>query len=141
MYLQRAFHRYIGFGQVWCTDCHVSASAMYQQVLRCTPIEDSNRWFFLHQLACLLSMRFHQTGQIVDVEDAIMFSRHLTYVLHLIPQDHTCNHLGNCLSDQFQQLGQLEDVEEAILLHNEALTLHPSPHLHRSDSLNDLAKF
>ncbi|KZP02933.1 hypothetical protein FIBSPDRAFT_808230, partial [Athelia psychrophila] len=77
----------------------------------------------LNNLANALATRFQNTGQMVDLEEALAHHRD---ALELRPPGHpdrpgSLNNLANALNIRFQNTGQMTDLEEAIMHHRDAL--------------------
>ncbi|KAF8492900.1 CHAT domain-containing protein, partial [Gautieria morchelliformis] len=91
--------------------------------------------------AIALWIRFGQSGQHGDLEEAISFHRE---ALELRPAPHpgrssSLDNIAIALSTRFEHFGRHEDLEEAISFHREALALLPATHLDRPASLNNVA--
>ena len=88
-----------------------------------------------------LLIRFEQTSQQVDIDEAISLLRQ-ALVLRLPPHPDYSGSLSNLASalwTRFKQQGQRTDLDEAIPLYRQALDLRPPPHPNRSLSLSCLA--
>ncbi|KZP19143.1 hypothetical protein FIBSPDRAFT_828515 [Athelia psychrophila] len=91
--------------------------------------------------AIKLCTRFQQSGQMADLEQAII---HQQDALELHPPGNpnrptSLNNLAGSLSTRFEQLGQMADLEQAIIYQRDALELRPPGHPNHSTSLNNLA--
>jgi tetratricopeptide (TPR) repeat protein len=85
----------------------------------------------LNNLALVLSKRFDKTGQLADLEEAIVLNRE---ALELLPPPNpdrsiSLNNLALVLSKRFDKTGQLADLEEAIHLRHEVFELLPPTNL------------
>jgi hypothetical protein len=77
-------------------------------------------------------MRFGQTGQLVDLDEAITLDHEavkLTPALHP-DQSGSLNNLASTLSTRFGQTGKISDLNDAVALHREAIGLWPTLHPH-----------
>jgi len=75
-------------------------------------------------------MRFQQSGELSDLDEAISLHRD---VLELLSTGHpdrstSFNNLASLLTTRFHQSGEREDVDEAISLQRDAFELLPEGH-------------
>ncbi|KZP06031.1 hypothetical protein FIBSPDRAFT_842501 [Athelia psychrophila] len=113
----------------------------HSNTLDLRPPGDPDRSMSLNNLATALQTRFKNTGQMVDLEEAVTRHRH---ALDLYPPGHPdrsmyLNNLAHALHTRFENTGQMVDLEEAITHHRGDLDLRPPGHPYHSIPLNNLA--
>ncbi|KAJ7236340.1 hypothetical protein C8J57DRAFT_1247834 [Mycena rebaudengoi] len=89
----------------------------------------------LKSLADALHIRFQQTNDVKDIDEAIEI-----YTSLLAPHG-SCvalNNLGTALQSRFESEGDIQDVKQAVHMFKEALALHSPPHENHGISLNQL---
>ncbi|KAF7972472.1 hypothetical protein HWV62_17892 [Athelia sp. TMB] len=95
----------------------------------------------LNNLAVDLLIRFDQLGQMVDLDQSIIYSRG---ALELRPPGHpgrptTLDNLASALRIRYEQSGPMTDLEQAIICHREVLGSRPQGHPRRYATLNDIS--
>ncbi|KAG1733283.1 CHAT domain-containing protein [Suillus lakei] len=94
----------------------------------------------LDRLSWALSLRFKQSGSIVDIDESVQLRRE---AVSLCPEGHPdcgslLNNLGFSLSLRFRHQGNSHDLDETVSLYEEALRLRFMGHESRDTSLDNL---
>lgn len=117
------------------------AISLLNDVVRFARDNDSNRFFWLLQLAMSYSIRFRHLNQLSDLTKSIST---LEDILPLCPNDSaragSLNNLGHLLRTRFERLGGLGDIEKSVSALEDAVRLTPDdPHSDKPNMLGNLS--
>jgi tetratricopeptide (TPR) repeat protein len=142
MTLANALHeRYSGSARDQCEDLDEAIKFIRKAL---TLVQDQPRLRFpaLTALADILCDRFHHSGEVVFLDEAISLP---SEVLDQLPPSHpdrpnVLNSLSNCLTELYNHTHQLPALDKSISLQREILDMMPSSHPVRSTKLFNLAR-
>jgi len=89
----------------------------------------------------VLNTRFDNTGQLCDLDDALICLREAFERQTSLGSDRLIflRSLARGLNRIFEQKRQLDMLDEAVSVHRMALELHPEDHANRSSLLNNVS--
>lgn len=104
---------------------------------------DTSRAAYLHDLARQSDSRYHKTGAIEDLQQAILYIKE---ALAATPPNHQSRiyclgSLANYLSLRYGRTGSIDDLQKSIVYGKEALVTAPLDHPDRVRCLSNLANY